>query len=183
MNPTQLLITEHRLIERAVSQIEDNLKARQGNNSSLGLTQFIDFLSSYADLCHHGKEENILFLECESRKLPKDLSHSMAGLTLEHIGFRKMREKMSILNLELGRGNLSNLAKLNELIKDFHVTLKRHVDKEESIFFPRAINLFDQEEKKEMLKRFHEFDQAIMHEKYRQLVDALEKGESKGGCL
>ncbi|MEW6008519.1 MAG: hemerythrin domain-containing protein [Candidatus Omnitrophota bacterium] len=181
MKPIELLMIEHRLIERAVEQIR--IKAKDCKVDSfcfVEFTQLIDFLSSYSDLCHHGKEEKILFIECESKGLTVALNNLMEQLKLDHVKFRKMQEKMSILNEEFTKGNFSNLPKLNPLIEDFYSALNKHVHEEDSTFFPQSMKYFSSKEQEAMLKKFREFDQAIMHEKYRQLITELEAKTDSG---
>lgn len=180
MKPIGLLMMEHRLIDRAVEQIRNKAKDCKLDSSCVSdLNQLIDFLSSYSDLCHHGKEEKILFAECEYKHMPQDLRHMMEELKLEHVMFRKMREKMNVFNSEFGKGNFSNIARLNELITDFCAILKKHIDKEDSIFFPQSMKFFSEAEQEEMLKKFRDFDQGVMHEKYRKLISEFEgKGKA-----
>ena len=175
MKPTGLLMMEHRLIERAVAQMRDRAKECKLDSSCiLDLNQLIDFLGSYSDLCHHGKEEKILFFECEYKNMPQDLTHLMEELKLEHVMFRKMREKMYAYNLEFSKGNFINIGKLNELVTDFCSILKKHVDKEDAIFFPQSMKFFSEAEQEDMLKKFRDFDQGVMHEKYRKLISEFE---------
>lgn len=184
MKSTALLIAEHRLIERALLDMRQRLEAYdKKNSSSLGLDKLIDFLGSYADLCHHGKEENILFLECELKNLSADLKTLMEELRLEHIGFRKMREKMCCYNSEFVEGNYSSRGSLNELIENFYLAFKNHTAKEESVFFPQVMKLFNSNEEKEIFDKFSDFDSAVMHERYRQLVGELGRTGKAKGCL
>src|SRR3546814_12953879 len=44
---------------KILHQISD--EARQGNATSTDVTQFMGFLREFADTCHHGKEEGLLF--------------------------------------------------------------------------------------------------------------------------
>src|SRR3546814_14752985 len=44
---------------KILDQIPD--EARQGNATSTDVTQFLGFLREFADTCHHGKEEGLLF--------------------------------------------------------------------------------------------------------------------------
>ena len=61
MLPIGLLMTEHRLIERLISVIIK--QAGRIQEDKLADVEFvddcIDFIKTYADRCHHGKEEDI----------------------------------------------------------------------------------------------------------------------------
>ena len=69
MLPAGPLMIEHRLIEQAVSLIEKESEIiRSGGKLDLPLlTSMIDFMRIYADRCHHGKEEEILFSTSRGR--------------------------------------------------------------------------------------------------------------------
>src|SRR3546814_14929765 len=59
---TDVLKHEHDAILMAIKildQISD--EARQGNATSTDVTQFLGFLREFADTCHHGQEEGLLF--------------------------------------------------------------------------------------------------------------------------
>jgi hemerythrin-like domain-containing protein len=71
MKPRGLLMAEHRLIERMISLIDKEVKRARGN---IPLDeQFIeialDFIRTYADRTHHGKEEEILFRDCDKKSM------------------------------------------------------------------------------------------------------------------
>jgi hemerythrin-like domain-containing protein len=55
---------EHRLIERMIGLLEQHVTAVIPPEKFIDLdliAQGIDFSRTYADHCHHGKEENYLF--------------------------------------------------------------------------------------------------------------------------
>jgi hemerythrin-like domain-containing protein len=53
----------------------------------------------------------------------------------------------------------------------------RHIEKEGKHFFIPVMEYFNKDEKDAMLKEGYEFDQGLIHEKYRQIV---ERGEKNG---
>ena len=61
--PTDILEREHRYIQKVVDGIEKILEQpdleKTLNVDELG--DVVDFMRSYADKCHHGKEEELLF--------------------------------------------------------------------------------------------------------------------------
>ena len=63
MTPTEDLINEHKAIKMMLSimsKIAENIKANKGYYIK-DVEQIVDFLKTFADKCHHGKEENVLF--------------------------------------------------------------------------------------------------------------------------
>ena len=71
MLPIGPLMIEHRLIERMISVISKELSSietkREINEAFIGTA--VDFIRTYADRCHHGKEEDILFRELGKKRL------------------------------------------------------------------------------------------------------------------
>ena len=66
---------EHRLIERMISLMakeRDRMEASKKADPSF-IDTIVDFIRTYADHCHHGKEENILFRELTKKDLSRDV--------------------------------------------------------------------------------------------------------------
>jgi hemerythrin-like domain-containing protein len=66
---------EHRLIEKIVSPLETELHyiSHQKKVHPQFIYAVIDFFRTYADEYHHGKEEDILFLEMKKKELVPEL--------------------------------------------------------------------------------------------------------------
>jgi hemerythrin-like domain-containing protein len=62
MLPVDLLVAEHRLIERIVKPMKEEREriAKTGLVDTNFIVRAVDFFRTYADHFHHGKEEAIL---------------------------------------------------------------------------------------------------------------------------
>ncbi len=63
MKPTEDLIHDHKAIQvmlDIMSKIAENIKENKGFDIE-DVERIVDFLRTFADKCHHGKEENALF--------------------------------------------------------------------------------------------------------------------------
>ena len=91
MMPAGPLMKEHRLIERMIRVMNKNLqKIRQEQNAYLGFIEIaVDFIKTYADRCHHGKEEDILFRDLSKKQLSSEHKRIMDELVKEHTLGRK----------------------------------------------------------------------------------------------
>ena len=73
MMPIAPLMIEHRLIERMVKLMGRHVGMI--SSSSRADTHFIgsavDFIRVYADRCHHGKEEDLLFPLLQQKGMPR----------------------------------------------------------------------------------------------------------------
>lgn len=72
MRPTEELVTEHNAIKRMLDILE-----RVSRRLEIGetvdaehLERIVDFIRGFADRCHHGKEEDLLFPEMEEAGIP-----------------------------------------------------------------------------------------------------------------
>jgi hemerythrin-like domain-containing protein len=75
MLPVDLLVQEHRIIERMVPPIKKELtrmkETKEVDPNLIDVT--VDFIRTYADHCHHGKEEGILFRELAKKVCPRNM--------------------------------------------------------------------------------------------------------------
>ena len=63
MIPTEDLIHEHKAIKvmlSIMSKIAEDIKTKKGFDTE-DVEKIVDFLKTFADKCHHGKEETTLF--------------------------------------------------------------------------------------------------------------------------
>ncbi len=95
MLPVGLLMMEHRIIERLMPPIRSAVEAgrREGRIDIRFVDRVLDFIRTYADRCHHGKEEDILFKALEGKPLAAEHRATLNELVEEHkMGRQKVRE-------------------------------------------------------------------------------------------
>jgi hemerythrin-like domain-containing protein len=85
VQPIGLLMIEHRLIERMISVMGKEIKRIQKNGDvdPKFIDTAVNFIRTYADQCHHGKEEKILFRDLQKKKLKPDDKQIMDELVQE----------------------------------------------------------------------------------------------------
>jgi hemerythrin-like domain-containing protein len=81
MQSRGLLMIEHRLIERMIFQVKIALGRipREGGVDPRFIDIVVDFVRTYADRTHHGKEEDLLFGALASRPLSDHAAVSWAS--------------------------------------------------------------------------------------------------------
>lgn len=81
------LMIEHRLIERMLQLVNKVLIKieKQKTVAPVFVDTVVDFIRTYADRTHHGKEEDILFRELEKKDISNDNRRLMNELIEEHI--------------------------------------------------------------------------------------------------
>ena len=174
MKPRGLLMIEHRLIEKVliVAREKANIMTEKTYNPLL-IDTIVDFIRTYADRTHHGKEEDILFKKLENKKLNAEDKKIMTELINEHTRARQKVKEINELNTKYRNGNLKVVSKIAEIINWLSVFYPVHIAKEDKVFFVNTEKYFDQEELESLLEEFYAFDQKMIHEKYQNVYKQL----------
>jgi hemerythrin-like domain-containing protein len=171
------LMIEHRLIERMILAIKNVLAKIEAKQKvdPVFVDTAVDFIRMYADRTHHGKEEDILFRELEKKELSDQDRRIMTELIEEHVFGRKTTKALVDANTRYRNGDDAALAGITENLQTLAEFYPKHIRKEDEVFFPASRAYFSDEEDQAMLAEFWEFDRKMIHEKYKTLVEGLEK--------
>lgn len=176
MMPVGPLMIEHRLIERMIALLAQHVKT-QASPAAIDLSLIekgVDFLRSYADRCHHGKEEDILFAALGAKPLTLDEKRILDELMEEHTLARSSVRALAVAREQALQGNQAAFQDIVEIVDKIAVLYPAHIEKEDKHFFVPIMSYFSKEEQEGMLREFDAFDQQLIHEKYRSLVENLE---------
>lgn len=176
MQPIGPLMIEHRLIERMIALIEKELVRIDQTQSAdiLFLDQAVDFVRTYADRCHHGKEEDILFRELAKKPLTPEQQRIMTELVREHVKGRTTVAALVAARDRYAQGDQTALAEIRQALSILVDFYPQHIAKEDKAFFIPVMNHFTKEEKDMMLQEGFDFDARLIHEKYQKLVESQE---------
>lgn len=171
------LMIEHRLIERMLNIIQDTLTQVEITKKvdPQFIDQAVDFIRTYADRTHHGKEEDILFRDLRKKGLSGEDQRVMDELIAEHIFGRNTTKALVEANSRYRNGDSSALEDIASCLRTLVEFYPRHIEKEDKIFFPAARAYFSEAEDQAMLAEFLDFDRKMIHEKYTSIVVELEK--------
>jgi hemerythrin-like domain-containing protein len=177
MMPIGYLMIEHRLIERMIKLMTDeSVNMDRENKADLGfLDSAIDFLKTYADKCHHGKEEDILFRDLTQKKISFEHKKAMAELLEDHKMGRREVSKLVDASNSNSEGKGVSLASIKKQIKWLVEFYHRHIAKEDKKFFIPSMSYFSRQEQDRMLGEFMEFDRGGIQDNYKKIVQKLEK--------
>ena len=170
------LMTEHRLIERVITDMQVQLDRFAGAESidPAYVYTVVDFLRSYADRCHHGKEEDILFRDLEARPLASEHAQMMHALISDHMWARATTKELVAATDRFAAGDREAAAQAREKMRALADFYPGHIEREDHGFFKPAIEYFTRDEREDMAQQFREFDRLLIHEKYERLAAELE---------
>jgi hemerythrin-like domain-containing protein len=171
------LMIEHRLIEQMISVIEDVSEKIESQHEvdPVLVDIVVDFIRIYADQTHHGKEEDILFRELKNKQLSDNDKQIMDELIEEHVFGRETTKALVDANTRYRNGDESALNDINAKLQILLEFYPKHIEKEDEVFFPSSRAYFSDEEDQAMLAEFLEFDQKMIHNKYKSVVKELKK--------
>lgn len=189
MQPIGPLMIEHRLIERMVRLMRQELERIRANIlvdpqfafvDPIFLDQAVDFVRTYADRCHHGKEEDILFAELAAKNLDPELKKTMEELTAEHALARGYTQELIKAKENYLREDSEAANQILFYLDKLTAMYPKHIATEDQHFFIPCMSYFSPAEKDAMLARMGEFDRRMIHEKYEGAVAAIENRRACG---
>ncbi len=187
MLPIGPLMMEHRLIQRMIHLISQELERIRSNVEvdpefafvdPVFIDTAVDFLRTYADRCHHGKEEDILFADLAKKDLKPEDRRLLEDLMAEHRRARELTASLVRAKEDYLRQDAEAVNRILAHLEGLISLYPRHIEKEDRQFFPPAMAYFSQAEKDALLAQMHEFDRMMIHEKYRGIIERLETRRS-----
>ncbi|MFW6115125.1 MAG: hemerythrin domain-containing protein, partial [Thermodesulfobacteriota bacterium] len=177
MMPIGPLMIEHRLIERMIEVMKRHHQRweKEGAADPSFTETAVDFIRTYADRCHHGKEEGILFRDLHKKPISEDHNRIMRELVEEHEWARKTTRRLIEANEAYLKGDSGAASAILDCVKSLVEFYPRHIEKEDRHFFLPIMEYFSKEEKDAMLKEEYEFDRILIHDLYRDYVTKEEQ--------
>ncbi|MFV1998971.1 MAG: hemerythrin domain-containing protein [Acidimicrobiia bacterium] len=137
--PTAVLRDEHQLILEVSNALDQLLRDAAGGASldydTVGTC--ITFFRLFADACHHGKEEDLLFPELERAGLPHDTG-PIAVMLSEHEQGRAFVRTMAASIEQARSGDERAQTELRTSAGDFISLIVSHIGKENNVLFNMA---------------------------------------------
>lgn len=179
MYATKDLRDEHEGIKIAIAVL-DRLASdiKTGNIEIIDDTeQLVDFLKTFADRCHHGKEEDLLFPAMEKAGIPRE-GGPIGVMLSEH---KQGREYISIMNDSLPairRGDVDAILMFADAAHGYASLLNNHIQKENDVLFVMAEKILPSAEHQRLAEGFECIEQERIgpgiHERYHAMLNRLE---------
>ncbi len=142
--PTGVLREEHELILQVIDLL-DGLLSRGAAGEAYdwaGIEQCAVFFKLFADQCHHGKEEDLLFPVLEARGIPREGGPIGVMLHEHEQGRVLVRQMMEHLEQARG-GDTAAGTTVIQASQAFIELLRNHIAKENNILFMMADRVVD----------------------------------------
>ena len=155
MNPIAELKDEHQAVKLTLKILgEISSRLSQGRDVDLThLDQLLEFLTTFVDRCHHGKEEDLLFPALEKAGVPRE-GGPIGVMLHEHDQGRDYIRGLRQGVADLKSGDKSGVTKIVENIEGYSELLSRHIEKEDNILYPMAEKAFSDEQNEALLEGF-----------------------------
>jgi hemerythrin-like domain-containing protein len=178
MRTTEILMSEHRVIERVLLCLEKIADAAEetGRLDAASARDAIAFLRTFADRCHHAKEEERLFPAMERFGLPRDAGPT-AVMRKEHEIGREHVRRMAAAVDAFDKGAADAAGRFVVEARGFVELLREHIAKEDEVLFPMADRMLPAAVHDELLRGFEHAEEdmgAGTHETFLALAASLE---------
>lgn len=192
MQCTDILKREHRVIEKGLDVLEQLASdASSGKGIRRDIAEkVLDFMATFADKCHHAKEENLLFVELERHGLPRD-GGPIGVMLAEHEQGRALRRTM-LEALQRIESDATTAVQFSETAYAFVNLLRDHIFKEDNVLYRMAEQILTDADDARLVEAFERAEQesvgAGVHEHYHKMIHELlqevmsPKGVAKGSC-
>ena len=182
--PAQILMNEHRVIEQVLDCLEKMAERARGDGALAieDARAAATFFRTFADACHHGKEEDLLFPLLEQKNGLTPTEGPTAVMRMEHDKGRALVGSMieatdAYEAAEGAEGGALAAGDFARAADEFIYLLRGHIQKEDTCLFPIAEDLLSAGEFAGLEASFEAFERdgmgAGVHEGMLREADRL----------
>ncbi len=175
---TSVLRHEHEAILRMLD-VADEVSHRVEHDVAVSPEVFsglVEFFRLFADGCHHGKEEDLLFPALERKGFPRQ-GGPVGVMLIEHDQGRTYVKEMAAASEEIGKGNLGAARRWASAARGYSDLLRAHIQKENNVLFVMAERVLSDDDQAELARGFEKIEVDKMgrgtHERLHAMMDKL----------
>ncbi|MCG3134645.1 MAG: hypothetical protein HMLKMBBP_01961 [Planctomycetes bacterium] len=176
--PTDVLRDEHRVVERALGVLEKmaDVAATERRIDAQDAADAVDFLRTFLDACHHGKEEGALFPAMERHGFPAHAGPTEV-MRQEHVTGRDYVGRIEAAARAWSPAHTAPADAFVAAVGGFTELLRDHIAKEEQVLFPMAESVLPPAVQAEVFAAFAQRETGHMgagtHERYLAMAERL----------
>lgn len=178
MRPTEILSSEHRVIEimlQCLARMTEQAET-SGRLEKEPAEQALEFIANFADGCHHGKEEQHLFPAMEEKGVPRN-GGPIGVMLSDHEAGRAFVRGMRAQVTAASEGKATALAEFATNARGYIDLLVGHIQKEDNVLFPLADRVFAEQNQQDLLAAFDHVEAHDMgegtHERFLEIARSL----------
>ena len=178
MNATEQLRKDHEAVIQML-HILDVVKEKlsKGEDVPSGdMESMLDFLRTFVDKCHHGKEENLLFPKLVEIGIPNE-GGPVGVMLADHVQGRGYIKGFAEGIVLYKSGDPAGRQQIIANISAYSALLEAHIHKENNVLFRMAEMHLEDPEQQELLQQFNVLVENTIgiakHKEYYQVLDHL----------
>lgn len=175
---TSVLRHEHDAILRMLD-VADEVSRRVEGGTAVAPDVFfglVEFFRLFADKCHHGKEEDLLFPAMEGKGFPRH-GGPVGVMLIEHDQGRAHMKEMAAASEEIANGDSHAVCRWVAAERGYSDLLRGHIQKENNVLFVMAERVLSDDEQAELARGFEKIEIEKMgagtHERLHGVMDKL----------
>ena len=178
-SPVNVLRAEHQIILRVVrvlAMLMDRFE-QTGEFTEAPLAKCVEFIRLFADACHHGKEEDLLFPVLESRGIPRD-GGPIGVMLYEHQVARGLTRDMAGALTDARTGGAAARTRFCQAARKYIDLLTNHIFKEDTVLFDKGDRMMNPGDQRTLTTQFCAVNcrafEGRRREELQQIADELE---------
>ncbi len=180
MHPIEHLVKEHQLIAKAVSVTKAfrNEIDAGGPIRPRRYWKLVDFWSTYADIVHHGKEEQLLFPAIVELSKHAEYGTTIDKLVEEHMYLLGYISDLRRWARPMFTGDRAARERVIRSLDGYLDLIVPHVKLEDEELFPAVVDILSKKELNELAKEFKALDARVspnVHSYYHDIIENLMK--------
>jgi hemerythrin-like domain-containing protein len=175
---TQTLRQEHDAILRMLDATDETARHLTAGTpvDPRVVEGLLEFFMLFADQCHHGKEEELLFPKLAEKGLPRNMG-PIGVMLLEHDQGRALIKQMTNATADYKAGREGAASRWAQAARSYALLLREHIAKENNILFVMAERMLTAEEQQQLATEFETVELQKMgagtHERLHALMEQL----------
>jgi hemerythrin-like domain-containing protein len=175
-SPTQMLEDEHLVIAKVVGAapvLADRLEAGQAVDVDT-LQGVVEFMRTFADKCHHGKEEELLFPLLGKKNVPMQ-GCPVGVLTMEHGKGRMLVQGLADAAEAYQKGGPGGKQAVIQALRGIAELYPNHIWKEDYLLFPLTNKVLSSEEQQALYQQFEQVEERVGRDVHHRLEHFAEE--------
>lgn len=175
-SPTEILESEHLFIAKVVGAaavLADDLEAGQEVGPAT-ILNVVEFMRTYSDRCHHGKEEELLFPALAKKGVPIR-GCPVDALTKEHAMGRALVKGLAEAAEAYQMGDASAREALIKNLRGIAQLYPNHIWKEDYLLFPMSNKVLSPDDQQGLYQEFEKVEERIGRDVHHRLEQVSEE--------